>query len=242
MRIAHITDIHATPDNGNLGRLRRVIRWLESLAPDLLVVTGDLVDDGWYEGYAIVEAELMRAQCRLLMLPGNADSREAMRHVWQETMRWPLCGALHFSDVINGVPVIGIDTTLPGETRGDIAPHLTWLTEKLASFTQPALIFTHHHLFRCGIAPIDEVMCGGDAAFWQVLAGNPVAPLAVCSGHVHRSMSTTISSVPAYICGSICPANPLWLDESRIPPVTDPAGLMIYDLRGGGLVASQVSV
>lgn len=242
MRIAQITDIHATPDNGNLARLRRATAWLAALAPDLLVVTGDLVDDGWHEGYKAVEAELLRARCRTLLLPGNADDREAMRRGFQETMRWPHAGALHFSEVINGLPVIGVDTTLPGETRGDIAPHLGWLAGRLAECTQPALIFTHHHLFRCGIAPIDNVMCAGEQAFWKVIAQNPVAPHAVCSGHVHRSMSAVVSGVPTYICGSVCPANPLLLDENRMPPVTDPAALMVYDLRNGCLVASQVGV
>lgn len=241
MLIAQITDIHAAPDNDNLARLSRAMAWLNAFKPDLLVVTGDLVDEGWQAGYEAVAAALRRAPCRVLLLPGNADNRQAMRNRWQETMRWKQ-GALHFSEVINGTPVIGLDTTLEGETRGDITPHLGWLAATLAGCSRSALIFTHHPLFRCGIAPIDDVMCGGEAAFWQMIADNPVAPLAVCSGHAHRSISRVINGIPAYFCGSVCPANPLLLDASRIPPVTDAPALMIYDLRNGYLVASQVSV
>lgn len=49
MLIAQLSDIHAAPDNDNLARLHNAIDWLLALQPDLLVVSGDLTDDGWHE-------------------------------------------------------------------------------------------------------------------------------------------------------------------------------------------------
>lgn len=242
MRIAQITDIHAAPDNGNMERLHRVMSWIATIKPDLLVVTGDLIDDEWSEGYGAIEKALQLAECRYLILPGNSDDKEAMRHSLQEVMHWPCEAALHFSERVNGIPVIGVDTTVAGETHGDITRHLPWLRKNLENFSQPALLFMHHHLFSCGIAPLDAVMCHGAEAFSELITYSRFPPLAICSGHVHRTMFSMIADVPSAICGSVCSANPLLLDKQIMPPVNDPPALMIHDVREGVLVSSHVSV
>src|SRR5476649_1071004 len=215
MLIAQITDIHAAPTNGNLTRLHRVMSWIAALRPDLLIVTGDVIDDGWHEGYPAIVAELTRAKCRFLVLPGNSDDQHALYDCLHGTVPWTTNAnhALHFAELINGFHLIGLDTTLAGETGGDITPHLPWLGQTLNRFALPALIFMHHHIVPSGIAPIDRVMCQGAREFGQFIAGLDLPPLAVCSGHVHRAMSSVIAGVPAYICGSVCPANPLLLDN-----------------------------
>ena len=54
MIVAQLTDIHAAPGNDNLARFARALEWLEFIQPDALVVTGDLVDDDWFAGYAAI--------------------------------------------------------------------------------------------------------------------------------------------------------------------------------------------
>jgi predicted MPP superfamily phosphohydrolase len=54
MLVAQISDIHARPDLSSLQTLERAIGWLRTFRPDALVVTGDLVDDGWRRGYRLV--------------------------------------------------------------------------------------------------------------------------------------------------------------------------------------------
>ena len=51
MIIAQVSDIHAAPDNDNLQRLDRVLRWLDHLQPDLVVLSGDLTEGKWRNGY-----------------------------------------------------------------------------------------------------------------------------------------------------------------------------------------------
>lgn len=60
MLVAQISDIHAGPDLSSLQALERAIGWLKMFRPDVLVVTGDLVDDGWRQGYRLV-AESLRS-------------------------------------------------------------------------------------------------------------------------------------------------------------------------------------
>lgn len=241
MLIAQLSDIHAAPDNDNLARLHRAIDWLQTLQPDLLVVSGDLTDDGWQEGYVAIDEALQRLNCRTHIIPGNADDKAAMRASLPAFARHTASDAMHFCQQLNGVAVIGVDVTVAGESRGDIRPHLPWLKNALAASPQPALLFLHQHLFPCGIAPLDSAMCDGGPELSQLINSLPFPPLALCSGHVHRPMSATFAGVPAFICGSICPANPLMLDAQHLPPVTDPAALMIHQIRNGRLVSHFVS-
>jgi 3',5'-cyclic AMP phosphodiesterase CpdA len=243
MLIAQITDIHASRENDNLARLGRAISWLKNIRPDVVVVTGDLAEGDWPQDYKLITAALRRLECRSLILPGNSDQRAVMREAMPEVDYWVNDPKMHFVVCHGETLIIGLDVCVDGEAHGDIAGSLQWLRETLAS-DQPGipLLFTHHHVFRSGIAPIDDVMCRDADALGHLLSGSARPPIAICSGHVHRSMSSMIAKIPAHICGSICPANPLLLDPTREPPATDPPALMIHDLRNGQLVSSHISV
>ncbi len=71
MIIAQISDIHAASDNDNLSRLDRALHWLDRLKPDVLVVSGDLIDDNWFEGYGHVRRDTrLYMRCHLSRQPG----------------------------------------------------------------------------------------------------------------------------------------------------------------------------
>lgn len=78
MLIAQITDIHAAPDNDHLQRLEQVLSWLEQMGPDIMVLSGDLTDGGWDEGYLRIAAQLEEQDYPTLILPGNSDDRGCM--------------------------------------------------------------------------------------------------------------------------------------------------------------------
>lgn len=240
--IAQLSDIHAAPDNNNLARLHQAIGWLKTLQPDLLVLTGDLTDGGWHEGYLAIDNALRQLSCQTRILPGNADDKAVMCATLPAFSHHSPGDAMHFCQQLDGVAVMGIDVTVAGASHGDIRPHLPWLKNALAASPQPAIIFLHQHLFPSGIAPLDTAMCHGSQELSPLIAALPFPPLALCSGHVHRPMSSTVAGVPAFICGSICPANPLMLNAQHTPPVNDPPGLMIHEIRKGRRVSHFVSV
>ncbi|QOV66118.1 metallophosphoesterase [Kosakonia pseudosacchari] len=242
MLIAQLSDIHAAPENDNLQRLQRAIDWLLALNPDLLVVSGDLTDNGWSAGYRAIDSALQRLACRSLILPGNADDKTVMCENLAAFAHRSARDALHFHEHVNNVPVIGVDVTVAGESRGDIRPHLRWLEAVLRAQPQPAMVFLHQHLFPSGIAPLDNAMCEGGEVLAQLLASLPHPPLALCAGHVHRAMSATFAGIPAYLCGSICPANPLMLNAQHIPVASDPPALLIHELRGDTRVSHFVNL
>lgn len=198
MLLAQLTDIHAAPDNDNLSRLACALTWLDTLQPDVLVLTGDLVDDGWLVGYQAIAKLLDSKPWPVFILPGNADCHEMMRAVWND-QPWSDTGAMHFVTEISGMRLIGLDTTVSGAAAGSVLEHLSWLEKHLAADTTlPAILFLHHHIFKSGI--------------------------------------------PAFICGSICPANPLWLRGESVPPAYDLPSLMIHRFTNGALVSHHFSL
>ncbi|WP_312884985.1 metallophosphoesterase [Candidatus Sodalis endolongispinus] len=220
MIIAQISDIHAAAANDNLSRLDRALAWLDSLAPDALVLSGDLIDNDEIEGYPAIAARLASRPYPAFILPGNADNTAAMRTAfdapyWTDGGR----GALHFRVDINELRVIGLDTTVPWRAAGQVEVHLPWLQSALSAAGPAAsIVFLHHPVFPIGIAPLDQTMCDGATALAALLRQHPRRPLALAMGHAHRPAAGTLAGIPAFLCGSICPANPLWLGQATVLP------------------------
>ncbi|MCM2294183.1 metallophosphoesterase [Allorhizobium sp. BGMRC 0089] len=243
MLVAQLTDIHASPASDNIARFEAALVWLKSLRPDILVVTGDLVDDGWAEGYRTVKDLLDALDHPVFVLPGNADDKGLLQTMMPERIKTRPDGAMHFVHRCETVQIIGVDVCVEGQAYGDITPHLPWLEATLNGLCgDSALIFMHHPVFASGIDVLDEAMCRGVDGLRAILSSASVPPLAICSGHVHRPMASAFAGIPAFICGSICPANPLWLHSSVVPSAPDPAALMIHDICNGRLVSSHVSL
>lgn len=242
MLLAQLSDIHAAPDNDNLSRLARAFTWLDTLQPDALVLTGDLVDDGWLAGYQAIANLLGSKSWPVFILPGNSDSHEMMRAVWND-QPWSDTGAMHFVTEISGMRLIGLDTTVSGAAAGSVLEHLPWLEKQLAAnATLPTILFLHHHIFKSGIPGLDSIMCSGHQELEHLLKNASCPPVAIASGHVHRPMMSNVAGIPAFICGSICPANPLWLGGESVPPAYDPPSLMIHRFSDGALVCHHVSL
>ena len=81
MIIAQVSDIHAAENNDNLARFERALSWIDFIAPDALVLTGDLIDDNWLDGYALIAAHLNKRSYPSFILPGNSDDRASMKSI-----------------------------------------------------------------------------------------------------------------------------------------------------------------
>ena len=245
MLIAQISDIHASPDNDHLLRFDRVLAWLAHLRPDALVLSGDLTDDQWQEGYKQIAARLEQQHYPALILPGNADDRNLMRATWDDT-QWAqdtAAGALHVVHQAGALCLIGLDSTVEAQDYGDLSEHTGWLDNQLRrAEDSPVLLFSHHHLFPSGIPTLDHSMCRGLNDLQQVITNTPARLLTISAGHVHRPVAGTFAGVPAYICGSVCPANPVWFGSANVPPVCDLPALMLHRYVDNLLTSHHVGV
>lgn len=245
MLIAQISDIHASSENDHLQRFEQVLRWLANLHPDIVVLTGDLTDGEWREGYREIAEQLEQQDYPSLVLPGNSDARHLMRMTWGESQGASDASpqALHFSRDIGGLKLPGLDSTVDHQDYGSVSGHLEWLNKQLNNTgDSPALLFMHHHVFESGIPTLDESMCRGTGPLETLIKNAPARLLAMATGHVHRPVAGTFAGIPAYICGSVCPANPVWFGTKNIPPVAEPPALMIHRYVNNRLTSHHVCV
>jgi len=243
--IAQISDIHAAADNDNLNRFYRALRWLDGIKPDALVITGDLIDNDWLAGYQSISAALKSRPFPSFVLPGNSDNKSMMRAVWANGS-WSDTGlseSLHFVADIANLRLIGLDTTMDAAAEGYVGRHLTWLEERLLDKEdRPSILFLHHPIIPSGIPTMDSIMCLDGSRLAHFLQHSARRPIAIASGHVHRPIMGTFVGIPAYICGSICPANPLWLGTEHVPTVNDPPLMMIHHFIHRSLVSHTVAI
>ena len=208
--IAQISDLHIRPP-GQLtsGRvdtalaLKRCITALNRLMPrpNLVVISGDLVDSPSVEAYEHLIALLAPLEVTYAALPGNHDDRALMRAALPGCGYAHPTGPLNSAHAIGAVDVILLDSIVPDAAHGELDPQtLAWLDAALgASPTRPALVFVHHPPFVTGISDMDEINLRNSGDLAAILDRHDRARLVAC-GHVHRAIATTFAARSASIC------------------------------------------
>lgn len=85
--------------------------------PDIVILTGDLVDEPTAEDYAQATEKLSRIRQPVYAIPGNHDERQAFRGCLAGAGYLPDDGPLHY--VVDGaLRVVALDVTVPGEHHG----------------------------------------------------------------------------------------------------------------------------
>lgn len=248
MLIAQITDTHVmragklvygTLDSS--AHLSRAIDRLNALdpRPDVVLVTGDLVDAGSAEEYARLRVLLDSLAMPYRLIPGNHDVRDTLRAGFPE-QPWsrdePFC---HYVDEAWPVRLIGLDSLEPGEVAGRIcAARRAWLARQLAAAPErPTLIFVHHPPFASGIAHMDAKPMREADAFAAVVAAHGNV-LRVIAGHVHRSISALWGGTLCTTCPST--AHQFALDlvpKAIVRWAAEPPGFQLHRfVVGAGMV------
>lgn len=116
---------------------RSVIEEITSLAPEAVVVKGDLTDTGSEDQYEMF-LDAYGALGRIMHhVRGNHD---AMISATIASDRAP------FAVELQGVMLAVLDTVRPGTDKGQIpAEQLRWLDDIAGETTDPMLVFGHHH-------------------------------------------------------------------------------------------------
>jgi len=226
MLIAQITDTHIRAGGAfafqgkadTSARLRAAVEFLRALRPrpDIVLATGDLVDDGTDADYAQLLSILAPLDIPLLPIPGNHDARAAFREAF------PAIAARASGEFINYVvddhPVrlIALDSTVEGEIGGDLCPaRLDWLTKTLAESDKPAVVFMHHPPFDYGIAPSKEMRCSNAEGLRGVVGAHRHVVAILC-GHLHRNTAMRWGGTLVGTCAAVAPT--IGLDIAGNPP------------------------
>jgi 3',5'-cyclic AMP phosphodiesterase CpdA len=213
-------------------------------APDLVVITGDLVDLGRPEEYAHLKSILAPLAPPVVVVPGNHDEREAMRQAFGGDGYLPATGFLHFAIDDHPLRIVGLDTLLPGQGGGELcAERLAWLDATLGARPQaPTLILMHHPPFVTGIGHMDRIGLAGSADFAALMARHPQIELVLC-GHLHRTIRACVGGRPVLTCPS--PAHQVALDLAPDAPSCfrmEPPGFMLHRWHDATLVSHAACI
>ena len=249
MLIAQITDPHikmpgqlAYRQVDTTAMLKRCVEEVCRLdpQPDLVVMTGDLVDLGRPEEYAWLKTLLSPLRQPIIVVPGNHDEREAMRNAFSGDGYLPASGFLQFA--INDrypLRIIGLDTLVAQQGRGELcAERLAWLDKTLSQEPdRPTLLIMHHPPFLTGIGHMDEIGLTGREAFAEIVGRHAQIELILC-GHLHRNIQTSVGGRRVLTCPS--PAHQVPLDLRPDAPSCfrmEPPGYMLHWWNDGRIVS-----
>jgi 3',5'-cyclic AMP phosphodiesterase CpdA len=202
--------------------------------PDLVVISGDLVDHGTVEEYAHLKALLAPLRIPIVSVPGNHDAREPMRRAFPlDYARGE--GALDQAIALGDLDIYLLDSSVAGQPHGALEETtLAWLDAELGqSEDRPALIALHHPPFLAGIWHMDCQNLRNANELAEIVRQHPRVRLIV-SGHIHRATLTRFAGVPTTICPAPCHVVALDLDRSLFPAfVLEPPALHLHVVLPG---------
>jgi len=248
MLICQITDTHiklpgklAYKKVDTAAMLRACVAEVQTLnpQPDLIVMTGDLVDLGRPEEYAHLQEIIAPLTQPLYVVPGNHDARDPMREAFKAGGYMPKSGFLQYAVEDWPLRLIGLDTIIPGQGGGELcAERLAWLDKTLAEKPEaPTLILMHHPPFETGIGHMDDIGLKGAEGFAAVVAKHNQIELILC-GHLHRTIHALVGGRATMTSPS--PAHQVALDLRDDAPSRfrmEPPGFMLHRWRDGQLVS-----
>ncbi|EKU97505.1 putative phosphohydrolase [Leptolyngbya sp. PCC 7375] len=174
--------------------------------PDVVVASGDLIQDGTVEEYELLKAMLAPLQCPVYLMPGNHDHRDHLRQVFNTHTYLPRASS-HLSYAVDNYPMrmLMLDSIIPGKGGGCIdAERLAWLGQQLSAAPEtPTLMFMHHPPFATGIPWMDRKRFQGRGALAELIRQHPQVKRISC-GHLHRTIycpwaGTVASSQPSLV-------------------------------------------
>jgi 3',5'-cyclic AMP phosphodiesterase CpdA len=250
--IAQISDLHIRQPGelieGRIDTFEYLLTCIDRIntlpqLPDLVIASGDLADTGSSAEYRRLKSQLDRLKMPYTVMTGNHDTRAGLNEVFGNTLALPVAssGYLQYTIELPELRVICLDTLDEGKEGGWLCKeHIDWLRGQLAASYKPAMIFLHHPPFDCGIPGMDRIKLGNPNALAELLEANKQV-IGLACGHVHRSVFTQWTGIPACICPS--PAHQIHLDTRPDSPLAwtlEPGGFLLHRVAGGVLTSHVV--
>lgn len=239
--VAQISDLHLKAGNrltygvvDTLGALRRAVDHLNARhpRPDIVVISGDLVDFGRADEYAVLHPELARLHMPCYLVPGNHDTRGPLLDAFGDHAYLPTSADGPLDWVVDEHPLrlIGLDSTIPDGHGGQLLDsQLQWLDAQLALRPEaPTLLILHHPPFSSGIGHMDREPFGNAAALERVVARHPQVERLLC-GHLHRPMQRRFGGSLSCVCPGT--SHQIVLDLQDAAPAhfnLEPAGFVLH--------------
>jgi len=254
MLIAQLSDPHVRPEGAlyqdvvdSNAQFAAAITHVNALdpRPDLVLLSGDLVDHGDAREYAMLATLLARLERPVLAIPGNHDEREAFRRAFKGQGWLPAAGAINYAADCGSLRIVALDVTLPGLHHGAVSEEgAAWLDEVLAAEPmRPTIVMMHQPPFDTGVPYLDLYSCRDGHRLAAVVARHPQVERIVC-GHVHRFMQIRFGGTMLCTAPSTTTAIALRLKPDAKPAshVEPPALLLHHWQPATGLITHFVPI
>lgn len=200
--IAHISDLHISNDSFDEEVFMKAVSEINNLQPDMIILTGDITNNGYYGQYKQAMKYLELFDAPLFAVPGNHDARNLGYQTFEELVgerSWKLTKENDFT-------VIGLDSSSPDENRGHIdMPQHLWMEHQLDEcviddrFTIVAL---HHHVIPIPDTGRERNVLSDAGDILKTLTTHEVD--LVLSGHKHVPNIWKINDTIVVNAGSLC--------------------------------------
>ena len=147
MVIAQLSDLHIGGARHDDSLLRTAIAEVNGAEPDLVVIAGDITDEGYPDQYELARERLSALACpRVVVVPGNHDARHVGYLQFERTF-----GArdtqLGLSAGGTQLALVAVDSSKPDVDEGEIGrEHYAWIDEGFAGSADLRVFVCHHHL------------------------------------------------------------------------------------------------
>jgi 3',5'-cyclic-AMP phosphodiesterase len=211
MRIIQISDLH-------IGSLYRqsvfdtlVSEVNDELKPDVIVVSGDLTDDGITFQFEQAKKQISRLNCsNIIVLPGNHDYRHTGYFLFEKFFPSSL---KKLQELDNGeVTIVTINTAHPDRDEGEIgSEQIIWLEQTLGDSRESRdqgldekikIVCMHHHLIAIpdtGYTTVVGISDAGDALRACLETGVNI----VMCGHKHRPWMWNLGKLLVLYAGTV---------------------------------------
>lgn len=248
MLIAHISDLHlvatpepATPIRADLiETIRKVVADIAAFRPaiDVVVLSGDLTNNGSREEYALLNELFSPVADKVLAVCGNHDVRSNFRQAFAGRLPMTDGETIQYERLIGDCRFLALDTVIPGSLTGQLAGEtLAWLKQKLAQpFPGHTTIIMHHPPYVSGIGFFDRIgLMAGHEEFAALIAQYP-GTLNILCGHIHRPSQSLWQGAFVAAAGSPAFEVELSLHEGGVEPpcIEAPYAYFIYRVAGNG--------
>lgn len=200
--IAHISDLHVSDSDFDEELFIDAVAEINSLKPDMIILTGDLTNNGYYTQFQQASKYLEMFENPLFAVPGNHDVRNLGYQTFEELIgerSWKLT-------MDNNFTVIGLDSGSPDENRGHIGgPQHMWLEHQLDECVvkeQFSIVALHHHVISIPQTGRERNVLSDAGDILKTLTTHDVD--LILSGHKHVPNIWKINNTIVANAGSLC--------------------------------------
>jgi Icc protein len=239
--LVQLSDPHIGADWGPGDAVRRLAAAVRAvlaldLRPAAVLVSGDLADHADDAEYEQARELLGALEAPLCVLPGNHDTRGALRRHFDVPGRND--DPVLYARELGGLRLVVLDSTRPGEDRGELdAERLAWLDAELASVPDmPTLLAMHHPPLTTGTPAWDDAGLppADQRALAAVIARHPQVRR-LTAGHVHRTIASDLAGRALLTVPSTYVQGRLDLRARELELTDEPAGFAVHTLLDGQL-------